>query len=199
MKSHGGAAKTGAATAGGGGADSVSDGPAPPLRARRASSSDATVAEISEALAEIWLPRIYRERVMTLRTRSHRVLPATRGATVEILHTLLGVELKVGRRRMLCPDLATARYLAVFARVGCSEVAVPYDITKISCLADDLESAWQRMLLLAGHFAEGRGPAFHSRIRAAIIAEARREVAEAGAGSAIPQFNQNTKQRSRRS
>jgi len=198
MKSHGGAAKTGAAIAGEGGADAGSDGPAAP-RAKRAPSSDATVAEITEALAEVWLPRIYRERVMTLRTRSHRVLPATRGAMVEILHTLLGVELKVGRRRMLCPDLATARYLAVFARVGCGEVAVPYDITKISRLADDFESAWQRMLLLAGHFAEGRGPAFHSRIRAAIIAKARREVAEAGAGSAIPQFNQNTKQRSRRS
>jgi hypothetical protein len=28
------------------------------------------------------------------------------------------------------PDLATARYLAIFARVGCQAVAVPYDITK---------------------------------------------------------------------
>ena len=70
-------------------------------------------------------------------------------ARVEIQHTLLGVELKLGRKRLLCPDLATARYLSVFARLGCQDVALPYDITKISQLADELESSWYRMLLLA--------------------------------------------------
>ena len=43
--------------------------------------------------------------------------------------------------------------------------------------------------------AEKRSTAFRSRIRSALIGDIRREVAEAGAGTAIPQFNQNTKQR----
>lgn len=151
--------------------------------------------EIKEALAEMWLPRIYLERILTKRTRSHALDVPLKEARVEIQHTLLGVELKVGRRRMLCPDLATARYLGVFARAGCASVAVPYDITQISRLADDLESSWHRMLLLVEHRAVERNKAFRSRLRSLLIGEARKEIMEAGAGTAIPQFNQNTKQR----
>ncbi|MGH9901650.1 MAG: hypothetical protein ACRD68_07540 [Pyrinomonadaceae bacterium] len=167
-------------------------------KAGRAGSSEALLAEIRKSLADGWLPSLYRETILPRRTRAHEVYPAARGARVEVQHTLLGVELKVGRRRMLCPDLATARYLAVFARAGCARVAVPYDITQISHLADKLESAWQRMLLLVDHLTEGRTSAFRSRVRATIIGEVRREIEEAGAGSAVPQFNQNTKQRPRR-
>ena len=96
---------------------------------------------------------------------------------------------------MSCPDLATARYLAVFARAGCTDVAVPYDISRISNLADELESSWHRMLLLVEHVAPESAPGFRSRLRNLLIADARREITEAGAGTAIPQFNQNTKQR----
>jgi hypothetical protein len=110
---------------------------------------------------------------------------------------LLGVELKVGRKRLSCPDLATARYLAVFARLGVAAVAVPYDITRTSPLADELESSWQRMLLLIEHRASERSPALRARLRRTLIGAARREIEEAGAGAAVPQFNQNTKQRLR--
>ncbi len=151
--------------------------------------------EIKARLGELWLPRIYRERILPMRTRSHQLHVATKKADVDIQHTLLGVELKIGRHRMSCPDLATARYLAVFARAGCTEVAVPYDISRISRLADELESSWHRMLLLVEHVAGEREPAFRSRLRNLLIEDARREIAEAGAGTAIPQFNQNTKQR----
>jgi hypothetical protein len=113
---------------------------------------------------------------------------------VEVQHTLLGVELKVGRRRVSCPDLSTARYLAFFARAGCAEVAVPYDITKISRLADDLESSWQRTMLLADHLTEGRDKGFRTRLRRALAEEIRREIAETGAGAAVPRFKQETKQ-----
>lgn len=163
------------------------------------SAADKLVARLREELGEEWPPRLYRERVLTLRTRSHALPPAGRNGAVEIQHTLLGIELKAGRRRMLCPDLATARYLRVFARAGLSEVAVPYDITKISRLADELESAWQRMLLLADHLAEGRAPSARTRLRAAAAREVKRELAEAGAGSAVPQFRQDTRQRPRAS
>jgi hypothetical protein len=151
--------------------------------------------EIRARLDELWLPRIYRERILPMRTRSAQLHVATKKADVDIQHTLLGVELKIGRHRMACPDLATARYLAVFARAGCADVAVPYDISRISSLADELESSWHRMLLLVEHIAAERAIGFRSRLRNLLIADARREIAEAGAGTAIPQFNQNTKQR----
>ena len=155
-------------------------------------------AQIKETLGEVWLPRFYRERILTLRTRSHQLQDApTRPEQVNVQHTLLGVELKIGRRRTSCPDLATARYLATFARAGCTQVAVPYDISRISQLADELESSWQRMLLLVEHLAGGRNKAYRTRLRNSLIADARREIAEAGAGAPVPGFNQNTKQRQR--
>jgi hypothetical protein len=136
---------------------------------------------------------------LPLRTRAHQLQAAAaiRPEQVNVQHTLLGVELKIGRRRITCPDLATARYLATFARAGCTEVAVPYDISRISLLADELESGWQRMLLLVEHLAGARRKAYRTRLRNALIADARREIAEAGAGTLIPHFNQNTKQRRR--
>jgi hypothetical protein len=162
---------------------------------RPPSSLAQAVEEVKARLGELWLPAIYTKRILPMRTRSHQLHVGGKGADVEIQHTLLGVELKMGRHRMACPDLATARYLAVFARAGVAEVAVPYDISRISSLADELESSWHRMLLLVGHVAAARGQAFHSRLRNLLITEARREITEAGAGTAVPQFNQNTKQR----
>jgi hypothetical protein len=164
----------------------------------RPGSVEALVTEVRERLGEEWPPRVYRERILPLRTRAHAVPAAAKNAAVEVQHTLLGIELKVGRRRVSCPDFATARYLSVFARAGLTRVAVPYDITKISRLADDLESSWQRTLLLADHLTEGRAPSFRARVRSAALKEVRREIEEAGAGADVPAFNQNTRQRAPR-
>jgi hypothetical protein len=112
----------------------------------------------------------------------------------EIHHTLLGIELKVGRRRMLCPDLATARYLRVFARARCRAVAIPYDITRISQIADELESSWHRMFLIAGDLDSGSGL---QRLRQLLVAKVRDEIAGAGAGTRIPEFADSTKPRRR--
>ena len=152
---------------------------------------------IQEQLGESWLPRIYRERILKLRTRSYHFESAKASARVEIQHTLLGVELKVGRRRLLCPDLATARYLSVFARLGCQDVAVPYDITKISHLADELESSWYRMFLLVEQEARGETSRFRARLRGLLIAKIRADIEEAGPGTRVPEFRQTTKQRIR--
>ena len=149
---------------------------------------------IREQLADTWLPRIYRERVLRLRTRSYHFENLKASATVDIQHTLLGVELKVGRRRMLCPDLATARYLSVFARAGCNDVAVPYDITKISRLADELESSWYRMLLLADEETRELSIKTKNRLRGLLFANIRSEILEAGSGTRIPEFRESTKQ-----
>jgi len=151
--------------------------------------------KIQEQLGETWLPRIYRERILKLRTRSYEFENAKPPASVVIQHTLLGVELKVGRRRLLCPDLATARYLSVFARLGCKAVAVPYDITKISHLADELESSWYRMLLLVEQEARIETTRFRGRLRGLLLAKIRTEIEAAGPGTRVPEFRQSTKQR----
>ena len=151
--------------------------------------------QVEKELGDSWLPQIYRERILKLRTRSYHFGSLKPGTRVEIQHTLLGVELKLGRRRLLCPDLATARYLAVFARAGCQDVAVPYDITKISRLADELESSWHRMLLLADRIAGERTKTLGLRVRGLLIAKLKAEISAAGGGSPVPEFKKTTKQR----
>jgi hypothetical protein len=158
-------------------------------------SATACLEEIATRLGDAWLPRIYRERLLKMRTRAYEFPPIPKGASPEIQHTLLGTELKVGRHRLLCPDLATARYLSVFARAGCVRVAIPYDITKVSQAADELESSWHRMLLLADSAAAERSSAFRARLRRLLIGKVRDEIAEGGAGKRRPEFKQNTKQK----
>ena len=151
--------------------------------------------KIQEQLGETWMPRIYRERILKLRTRSYQFENAKPSERVVIQHTLLGVELKLGRKRLLCPDLATARYLSVFARIGCQDVALPYDITKISQLADELESSWYRMLLLADQDSKAKSTRFRGRLRGLLLAKIHAEILAAGAGTRVPEFRQHTKQR----
>src|SRR5205807_10003378 len=153
------------------------------------------VEQIQAQLGDEWMGRIYRERILKMRTRAYEFALLRKGATAEIHHTLLGIELKVGRRRIVCPDLATARYLAVFARLGSQAVAIPYDITKISVVADELESSWHRMLLLADGMTTDRTSAFRTRVRKLLIAKVREEIAAAGPGPRIPEFQQTTRQR----
>lgn len=157
-------------------------------------TAEEIAAGVKHELGDAWLPKIYRERIRKLRTRSYNFEGLTHKTRVEIHHTLLGVELKVGRKRLLCPDLATARYLAVFARAGCEEVAVPYDITKLSQLADELESSWHRMLLLAEHHAAGKSESVQTRIRRVLVGKISAEILDAGAGTSVPEFKQSTKQ-----
>ena len=147
---------------------------------------------IQAELGESWIPRIYRDRILKLRTRSYEFDHLKPTSRIAIQHTLLGIELKIGQKRLLCPDLATARYLSVFARAGCKEVAIPYDITRISLLADELESSWFRMLLLADQFGTAK---VRTRLRAQVFANIRTEVSTAGPGTRIPQFRQSTRQR----
>ena len=158
---------------------------------------EACAQQIRDQLGDAWLPRIYRERILKLRTRSYHFEAANTPKRIIIQHTLLGVELKVGRKRLLCPDLATARYLSVFARLGCKDVAVPYDITKISQIADELESSWYRMLLLADQQARNKSASFRTRVRGSLVATIRAEIMAAGPGTKIPEFKLTTLNRSK--
>jgi hypothetical protein len=159
--------------------------------------ADAIAAEVERLLGEQQIAVIYRERILPLRTRKYELKAPTKPVLVEVLHTLLGIELKIGKRRLLCPDLATARYLSVFARLGVEAVAVPYDITQISRLADVLESAWYRMLTLTEHLTTERSERLRGLVRSYLISNQRSEVTRLGAGAIRPEFIQNTKQRRR--
>ncbi|HKA22472.1 MAG TPA: hypothetical protein VKN18_29630 [Blastocatellia bacterium] len=152
-------------------------------------------AEVIQQLGASSIPAIYREKIRSQRTRQYELSPASKKGAVEVLHTLLGIELKVGSRRLLCPDLATARYLSVFARLGCSLIAVPYDITKISWIADELESSWHRMILLIDHLTEGRSERLRALVTRRLISDARSQIESAGAGSPFPEFNQPARRR----
>ena len=148
-------------------------------------------AEIRAALGDEWLPAIY-SAIRSQRTRSYKLNIPKRGNEPHIQYTLLGIELKVGRKRFACPDLATARYLRVFARLGCSEFAIPYDISTISGLADQLETAWQRSLFLVE-------TTVSSDLRAAaltkLVKAMRDEIMNIGPGEAMPLFDRETRQR----
>ena len=152
-------------------------------------------AQTVKKIDDPWIPSIYREKVRTQRTRSYEMEIPERENSAEILFTLLGIELKVGKRRLACPDLATARYLRVFARLGCRSVAIPYDITKISVLADEFEVAWHKLVLKNEQHNRGKLPQAVGRSRAAIIRQVRAEISEIGAGEKMPEFKRSTKQR----
>src|SRR5215470_1809546 len=174
--------------------ESITDRPTKSARAVRAEDISAV---ITRQLGDHRPDSIYRDRILTQRTRQYELRAPAKKTTVEVLHTLLGIELKVGNRRLLCPDLATARYLSVFARLGCDIVAVPYDITQISRIADELESSWHRMILLVDHFTADRSARLRASVRRRLLDETRAKIAQAGAGSKFPKFNQKTRQRPR--
>jgi hypothetical protein len=152
------------------------------------------LSSVRDRLGESWPPAIYFEKVRSQRTRAYRIDVPPKENEVGILFTLLGIEIKVGRKRFACPDLATARYIRTFARIGCHEFAVPYDITKISSIADELEVSLHRCLLLLEDETSDRPLRSRSQFRSAIIKELRTEIEEAGPGDAMPTFKQSTRQ-----
>lgn len=147
--------------------------------------------QIIASLGEQSIAEIYRQQVRADRTRRYELpSPARKGQPqVEIMHTLLGIELKIGRRRLTCPDLSTARYLSVFLRLGVAAVALPYDITRLARLADDLESSWFRMMMLADNETVGMDPRLSTRLIRRLIELQREEVAIMGPGPIAPRFN----------
>ncbi len=151
------------------------------------------IEEIKAKLGEDWFSEIYRNKIRSLRTRAYRMPIPEKENKTEILHTLLGIELKIGKRRINCPDFSTARYLQAFARIGITEVAIPYDITKISHCADELESSWQRTILLIEEVANSKSSKL--RLKSAVARLIREEIRQIGAGLQVPEFRQETRQR----
>lgn len=151
--------------------------------------------KIRDAARDVWIPTIYEEKIRPQRTRSVELEIPEKLNSPKILHTLLGVELQIGKVRVSCPDLSTARYMRIFARIGSGSFAMPYDITRLSSIADELEAGWQRTLLYIKQFTEGDTPQNAGKTRAAIAREMRQEIKKIGAGEKMPLFNKPTKQR----
>ena len=164
----------------------------------RAVRAEDIATEVTKQLGDFALAAIYRDKIRPQRTRQYELRAPVKKSSVEVLHTLLGIELKVGNRRLLCPDLATARYLAVFARLGCDTIAIPYDITQISWIADELESSWHRMMLLVEHLTAGRSARLRAMVGRRLIEETRSIITSLGAGSKFPEFNQPARKRPKR-
>lgn len=85
------------------------------------------------------LRSIYQCALKEGKTRQVKLLG--RKCRPRILYTFLGFELKMGRRRITCPDMATARYLRIFAELGLSSARIPYDPTRTARLVPELEAA----------------------------------------------------------
>ncbi|MCS7079637.1 MAG: hypothetical protein NZ585_06260 [Chloracidobacterium sp.] len=154
-------------------------------------------ADITQTLGDQTLPKLYETSVLSQRTRRYNLFstPCLRRPVVRIQHTLLGIELKVGRRRLSCPDVATARYLAVFAQLGVAAVAVPYDISQLPRIADELETAWRRFLVTVEHRLQPYGARTRGWARNRLLDRVQQAIEALGAGAARPTFAQTTRQR----
>lgn len=146
-------------------------------------------------MGDEWLPLIYRDRIRTQRTRSVKLdIPARENRAI-IQYTLLGIELKVGKKRFACPDLSTARYFRVFARLGIRDFAIIYDITRIPAAADELETSWQLLVLQFEEYFRGRPDSIRTRARSGLLKAVRNDILEIGSGEIMPLFDRKTRQR----
>lgn len=81
---------------------------------------------------------LYRLEVIPVKTRTIRLLGKKTSATVR--NTLLGFEVQASYKRILCPDMPTARYLKSFTELGCHSIRLPYDPTLTARLVPEIES-----------------------------------------------------------
>jgi hypothetical protein len=90
---------------------------------------------------------LYQERVLPLKYR--RVDLPGRLGRARIQKTLLGYEVQLGNVRKGCPDEVTARYLALFASLGLTEILIPYSPVDTAALLPDFERAFADTLAAA--------------------------------------------------
>ncbi len=98
---------------------------------------------LSESEGSADLMRLYREKVVPIKTRT--IVLLGRKSQAKIIHTLLGFEVQASYKRIQCPDLVTARYLKLFTDLGCHSVKLPYDPTVTAVIVPELEAALERM------------------------------------------------------
>jgi hypothetical protein len=89
------------------------------------------------------LVSLYRDEILPARTR--RVHLLGRKCTPQLMKTLLGYELRLGRKRVTCPDMPTARYLQVFGEIGLASVLIPYEPNRTSGFVPELEGLLEEL------------------------------------------------------
>jgi hypothetical protein len=112
---------------------------------------------------------LYASRVLAVRHR--QVSLRGRKCHATIMRTLLGYEVKAGRKRIGCPDLITARYLRVFAEIGLATVRVPYDPTKTRGMINVLEAKLEQIRKTASQAPDSCRKAYRKLRRQLLRAE----------------------------
>lgn len=121
---------------------------------------------------------LYSKRVLT--TRHREVALRGRKCRAAIMHTLLGFEVKAGRKRITCPDLITARYLRAFAEIGLVTVRIPYDPTVTRRLVSEVESGLEGI-----RKASGEGPETCRKAYRKLRNQLRKAEQEQGTGTLV--------------
>jgi|GEM_PF-781797 len=104
---------------------------------------------------------LYRDQVLPRQTR--RIPLFGHPCRGRIQKTLLGYELRMGPDarlgavRKTCPDLTTARYLIIFARLGLPSVLIPYNPMETLEILPELEAAYGEVQAAARRLAERIG------------------------------------------
>lgn len=97
-----------------------------------------SIPDHSRAMKVRRLKKIYAEEVVIERNRSISLWG--RKCQPQIIYTLLGYEVKAGKKRITCPDTVTARYLSLFSELGLDSVRLPYDLTVTARILPELEA-----------------------------------------------------------
>ena len=93
---------------------------------------------------------LYKEHVLDGRVRFVS-LPG-RKCSPRIMDTFLGFEIRAGSKKVVCPDITSARYLVIFTELGLDRVCIPYDPTRTARILPDLEHSFRRIKeLLSGY------------------------------------------------
>ena len=86
---------------------------------------------------------LYKEHVLGGRVR-FVALPGRR-CSPRIMDTFLGFEIRAGSRKVVCPDITSARYLVIFTELGLDRVCIPYDPTRTARILPELEHSFRRV------------------------------------------------------
>lgn len=86
---------------------------------------------------------LYREHVLGGRVRFVS-LPG-RKCSPRIMDTLMGFEIRAGAHKVICPDITSARYLAIFTELGLGRICIPYDPTRTARILPELEDSFRRV------------------------------------------------------
>jgi len=95
-------------------------------------------ADPSRAANVLRLKKIYADKVVIERNRSISLWG--RKCQPQIIYTLLGYEVKAGKKRITCPDTVTARYLSLFSALALESVPLPSTLTVTASILPEPEA-----------------------------------------------------------